>query len=156
MHVSKQKDRLPYHSIFNPDYLFFYPSESSATNSLSRSPLTNIFPINTAQTGSLMNHGSQPFLSSVFRRLVPGPRLAERERKSHWSWGTWSNQRQAVQAMGPQNPQEVCQGWPCRTRTGVLVAAGMAHRQEAWSPECPTTRRELLTELYLPESVWST
>lgn len=74
MHVSKQKDRLPYHSIFYPDYLVFYSSESSATNSLSQSPLTNVFPINATQTGSLMNFGSQPFWNSMFRGLVRGAR----------------------------------------------------------------------------------
>lgn len=33
MRVSKQKGKLPYHSVFRPGYLFFYPTESSVTNS---------------------------------------------------------------------------------------------------------------------------
>lgn len=141
MHVSKQKDRLPYHSIFYPDYLVFYSSESSATNSLSQSPLTNVFPINATQTGSLMNFGSQPFQNSVFRGLVRGARLAGGGRKHPWFWGTWSNQRQAAQATWPQTPQMVCQGRPHRTGTGVLAAAGAAHRPEAQSAERPMTMK---------------
>lgn len=80
MHVSQQKDSLPYHSIFYPDCLVFYPSESSVTNSPSWSLLANFFPFNAAWAGSLMSHSSKPFMSCTFRGPVPGLRLAGRDR----------------------------------------------------------------------------
>lgn len=55
MHVSKQKGRLLYHTVFFPSCLFFHHPESSVTNSFLPPPLTNYFPMHAAQSGSLMS-----------------------------------------------------------------------------------------------------
>lgn len=81
MHVSKQKGRLPYHSIFCSDDLFFYPTESSETNSLFWSPLANFFHANVSQTGSLMDSNMETFPELRFQGLGPGLRLPAGGRK---------------------------------------------------------------------------
>lgn len=138
MRVSKQKGRLPYHSMFYPDYLFFSPTESSVTNSLIWSPLANIFPINAALNGSLMSSGkSKP----LCRGLVPGLKLTGGDRKHVTPEQHGRRQRQAAQATRPQNPQVVSQGRLRRAGPVLLAAAGMVHCPGAWASECPTTTK---------------
>lgn len=138
MRVSKQKGRLPYHSMFYPDYLFFSPTESSVTNSLVWSPLANIFPINAALNGSLMSSSkSKP----LFRGLVPRLKLSRGDRKHVTPEQHDQRQSQAAQVTRPQNAQVMSQGRPCRAGPVLLAAAGMAHCPGAWTSECPTTTK---------------
>lgn len=139
MPVNK-KGRLLYQSIFCPDYLFFYHTESSVTNSLLWWPLANFFIVKLPDWLSDKQQQEQAF--PELHVQGPGPEL-----RLSGEIGSTPALKDPIKDRAKQPKQ-----WDYKTyrwsakgnHAGQDWAAGSsrpAHCPEAWTSACPMTTK---------------